>query len=102
MSLPYTKDDEIRLFKELCRMLGRRAADRWYDVGALDISYIDSEGYAIIEILDAHHKIRVITRRMEMHEFHRFLESALALFAARDLAAERWYSETFKKPRRGA
>lgn len=98
MPLPYTKDDEIRLFKALCGMLGRRAADRWYDVGALDISHRESEGgYAIVEILDAHRKIRPITRRMNMHEFHRFLESAIAVFAARDLAAEKWYRETFKK-----
>lgn len=98
MPAEYTNDDKIRLFKELCRLLGRRPADKWYDVGALGISNRESEGgYAIIEILDAHGKIRPITRRMNLHEFHRFLESAIAVFAARDLAAERWYNEVFKK-----
>lgn len=102
MSIEYTKDDRIRLFKELCRLIGRRYADRWYDVGALQISDRESEGgYAVIEILDAHGKIREITRRMNMHEFHRFLESAIAVFAARDLAAERWYNETFGRKQKG-
>jgi hypothetical protein len=98
MPLPYTKDDEIRLFRVLCQMLGRRPADKFYDVGALDISNIESEGgRCVVEIMDANGKVRVITRRMNLHEFHRFLESAIAVYAARDLAVEKFYKELMKK-----
>lgn len=64
--------DRNQLFREICKLLGRRVAVKMYDTGALTIDH-SQQGLTIVEIQNAKGGAEKIMPRMPADQFDQFL-----------------------------